>query len=319
LPLLAAIDIGTHTHQLLVAEVTSAHALKRLHLEKRMTRLGEGFSLKRSIRAEAAGRSIAALLHFRSVLDAFQIDDLSVVATSAVREADNQADFLAQVKRQVGFDVAVLSGDEEAYRTFLGVNLVIGNRSGEMTVIDIGGGSTELALARGEKPAWAVSLPLGVTRLAETYLSEEIPSASALGRMRHEIDQTLEAVPGITERLSNRPGKKCRFAGTAGTITTLAAIEQQMTDYQPERVNRYPVSRACVTQRLWQISAMKRSERKTIPGLESGREDILISGSLILLSVMEHFGYDVVEASDCGLREGTLLWQFQERFSPKSL
>lgn len=318
MPILAAIDIGTHTHQLLVAEVTSPYALKRLHLEKRMTRLGEGFSISPSIRAEAAARSIAALLHFKSALNAFQIDGLSVVATSAVREADNQADFLAQVKRQVGFDVAVLSGDEEAYGTFLGVNLVIGNRSGEMTVIDIGGGSTELALARGEKPEWSVSLPLGVVRLAETYLSDDPPSAAALGRLRHEIDQTLEAVPGITERLSSRPGRKCRFAGTAGTITTLAAIEQQMTDYQPERIDRYPVSRACVTQRLRQMSAMKRSERQAILGLESGREDILISGSLILLSVMEHFGYDVVEASDCGLREGTLLRQFRERFSPKS-
>jgi exopolyphosphatase/guanosine-5'-triphosphate,3'-diphosphate pyrophosphatase len=318
LPILAAIDIGTHTHQLLVADVTSPHALKRLHLEKRMTRLGEGFSLARSIRDEAAERSIAALRHFKSVLNTFQIDDLSVVATSAVREADNQADFLAQVKRQVGFDVEVLSGEEEAYGTFLGVNFVIGNRSGEMAVIDIGGGSTELTLARGETPEWSVSLPLGVIRLAETYLSNDPPSASILDRLRHEIDQTLDAVPEITERLSSRPGKRCRFAGTAGTITTLAAIEQKMTDYQPERINRYPVSLACVTQRLRQMSAMKRSERKTILGLESGREDILISGSLILLAVMERAGFDVVEASDCGLREGVLLRRFQERFSQKS-
>lgn len=318
MPILAAIDIGTHTHQLLVAEVTSPHAIKRLRLEKRMTRLGEGFSVGKSIRAEAAERSIAALLHFRSVLGSFRLDDLAVVATSAVREAENRADFLAQVKRRVGFDVEVLSGTEEAHCTFLGVNLAIGNRTDRMTVVDIGGGSTELIAARGERPEWAASLPLGVVRLAEAHLSEDPPSATALDRMRHEIDRALDAVPGIG-RLAVSPDERCRFAGTAGTITTLAAIEQRMAHYQPERINRYPLSLSCVTRRFRQMSAMKRSERKTILGLESGREEILVSGSLILLCVMERFGYDVVEASDYGVREGTLIRRFRERFAPQSV
>jgi exopolyphosphatase/guanosine-5'-triphosphate,3'-diphosphate pyrophosphatase len=293
---------------MLIAEVTSPYAIKRLHLEKRMTRLGEGSSRGKSLCAEAVERSIAALLYFRSVLQSFQIDDLSVVATSAVREAENQADFLAQVKRRVGFDVTVLSGIEEARCMFLGVNLVIGNRSGEMGVIDIGGGSTELVIAQGEHPAVAVSLPLGVIRFAERYLSDDPPSPSALDRMRKEIERTFDDVPEIAGRLPTGG----RFAGTAGTITTLAAIEQRMIDYQPERINRYSLSRDCVAEHLRQMSTMRRSERKAILGLESGREDILISGCSILLCAMERLGYRVVEASDCGLREGVLIQRFLE-------
>jgi len=310
MPTLATIDMGTNTFQLLVAEVISSHALRRIGRERRMVRLGEGFSTEKRIRPEATERAIAALIDFRSTLARFAVDDLSVIATSAVRDTVNQTKFLAAVKQATGFDVQVLTGEEEARCTFTGVQMVMGNgwvSAEPMAVIDIGGGSTELIVAKGTEPTWIESLPLGVVPLAETYLADDPLSPAALARMGKEIDATLAT-------LVHPPPPQCRFAGTAGTITTLAAMAQRMSSYTAEEINRYPLSRDFVAQTFARLSSMTRAARRFQAGLESGREDILVAGSLILLRVMQRFGWTTVHVSDAGVREGRLLQRYRECF-----
>jgi len=310
MPTLATIDMGTNTFHLLVAEVTSSHALRRIGAERRMVRLGEGFSTEKRIRPEATARAIAALLDFRSTLARFVVDDLSVIATSAVRDAENQAAFLTAVKQATGFDVQILTGEEEARCTFAGVQTVIRNGTGgaaPLAVIDIGGGSTELIVAKGSEPEWVESLPLGVVHLAEAYLACDPLSPAALMQMEKEIDATLDI-------LAHAPPEHCRFAGTAGTITTLAAMAQRLSSYTAAGINGYPLSRGFVEQTFVRLSSMTRAERLLQVGLESGREDILVAGTLILLRVMQRFDWPMVYVSDAGVREGQLLRRYRECF-----
>jgi len=304
MPTWATIDMGTNTFQMLLAEITSPHALKKLRVEKRITRLGEGFSTEKRIRPQAAARAVSALLHFKTILAGVHVDDVWVMGTSAVREAVNQADFLAQVKHETGFDVCVISGEEEALCTFLGVNWVMENRAGPMVTIDIGGGSTELVVAEGSDARYLTSLPLGVVHLAETHLGDDPIRPAALAQMREQVDAALDTV-------ASRLPVACRFAGTAGTITTLAAVEQRLAPYRAEKINHYALAVASVRRILKEMAVMTRAERMRVVGLESGREDILIAGSVILLRVMERFSYDPVWVSDCGVREGTLIRRFQ--------
>ena len=311
MPTLSTIDMGTNTFQLLVAEVTSSHTLRRIGTGRRMVRLGEGFATEKRIRAESTARAIAALKDFQATLARFAVDDLSVIATSAVRDAENQAAFLAAIKQATGLDVQVISGEEEARCTFAGVQLVMGSGFGvpePMAVIDIGGGSTEIISAEGAEPTWVESLPLGVVPLAETWLATDPLSPAALTRMEKEIDATLDT-------LSHPGPHPCRFAGTAGTVTTLAAMAQRMSSYAAEGINRYPLSRDFIAQTFIRLSSMTRAERRLQVGLESGREDILVAGALILLRVMQRFGWSTVYASDAGVREGRLIRRYRECFT----
>ncbi len=308
MPKLAVIDMGTNTFHLLIAEVTSKDGLVPLTSAKQMTRLGEGFSVEKRIRKAAGERSIAALLHFRSVLARFAVDDLSVTGTSAVREAVNRDAFLAEVQRCTGFEVRVLSGEEEAQCSFTGIRSVMGDRaSWPMVTVDIGGGSTELVLAQEDKVVWLASLSLGVVRLSESYLREDPLAAASLAQLTHEIE-------GFIDPMIPHLPRGCCFAGTAGTVTTLAALEQKMASYTVSHINRYPLSYASVARMTKHLSSLSRHERCELVGLESGREDILIAGSLILRCLMERFKYDPVYVSDSGVREGILLRRFFELY-----
>ncbi|HEY5599569.1 MAG TPA: hypothetical protein VIK48_02660, partial [Candidatus Manganitrophaceae bacterium] len=181
---LAAIDMGTNTFRLLVAEMRDGASMKPLYSENRIVRLGEGFGEKKEILPAAAERAVAALSHFQGTLQKYRIDDLAVVGTSAIREAANRADFLREVKRRTGFDVQVLSGEEEALYVFLGVNLVMKNETDAMLVIDIGGGSAEFIGAEGDTPTFLLSAELGVVHLTEKYLHSDPPAAGELKALR---------------------------------------------------------------------------------------------------------------------------------------
>ncbi|MDC4226878.1 MAG: Ppx/GppA phosphatase family protein [Candidatus Manganitrophus sp.] len=308
---LAGIDIGTNTFRLLVAEMDSARSLREICSAKEITRLGEGFSTKKAFLPAAIDRSVAALKQFKEVLQKYRVDDLIVVGTSAVREAENRDDFLKAVKQQTGFDVQVISGEEEALCTFLGVNLVLQNVAEPMLVIDIGGGSTEFIGAEGDAPNFLLSTELGVVHLTEKYLKSDPPAPEELKQLRLAIDKVIKPI-------GYHFPPKGLFAGTAGSITTLAAIDQKMTVYDPQRVNRYPLSRAAIERIFKELSMMPMEQRRQTLGLEKGREDIILAGSLILLAVMELFGYDPVYVSDYGLREGVLIHLYQNKYEDTS-
>ena len=308
---LAGIDLGTNSFRLLVAEMNDAQSLREIGSAKEITRLGEGFSTRKAVLPSAVERSVATLKRFKEMLQKYRVDDLIVVGTSAVREAENRDAFLNEVKRQTGFDVQVISGEEEALCTFLGVNLVIQNQTEPMLVIDIGGGSTEFIGAEGDTPNFLLSTELGVVHLTEKYLRSDPPTPEELKSVRLAIDKVIKPI-------GYHFPPKGLLVGTAGSITTLAAIDQRMTVYDPQKINRYPLSRASLERIFKDLSVMPLEQRRKTLGLEKGREDIILTGALILLAVMELFGYDPVYVSDYGLREGVLINLYQKKYEDAS-
>lgn len=304
---LAGIDIGTNTFRLLVAEMKDARSIKEICSAKEITRLGEGFSENKAFLPAAVERAIATLRRFKEILRNQHVDALRVVGTSAVREAQNRELFLKEVKRQTGFDVRVISGEEEALCTFLGVNYVIQNQTEPMLVIDIGGGSTEFIGAEGDVPNFLLSTELGVVHLTEKYLKSDPPTQEEIKSLRLAIDKVIKPI-------GYHFPPKGLFVGTAGSITTLAAIDQKLKEYDPQKVNRYPLSLPAIQRIFKELSAMPMEARRETLGLEKGREDIILAGSLILIAVMELFGYDPVYVSDYGLREGILISLYQEEY-----
>ncbi len=306
--ILASIDMGTNTFRLLVAEVEGASFFKEICSVKETTRLGEGFSQDKILKPAAVERAMSALSHFRDALREHPVDDLIVVGTSAIREAKNQKEFIEEIKRKTGFNVEVISGEQEALCTFLGANFIIKNQNDPMLVMDIGGGSTEFIGAEGETPTFLMSTEMGVVHLTEKYLRSDPPASEELKQLRSAIAQIIKPI------VYDFP-PKCRFVGTAGSVTTLAAIDQRLTVYDPEKINGYPLSRAAVERIFKEVTSMTLEQRRRVPGLEKGREDILVSGALILLTVMDLFGYDPIYVSDYGMREGLLLDRYQKKFN----
>lgn len=313
MPHFATIDMGTNTFRLLIAEIKSVAknrlSLKTIYSENRIVHLGEGFSERKWIRPDAIDRALSTLCVFRKLIDEKHVSALIVTGTSAMRDAENREAFLAEIKEKCGFEVEVLSGKEEARLTLLGVSLVFpeSKENNESTVvIDIGGGSTELIRSKNGQSDFLVSLNLGAVALSESHLHSDPPTSDEINRLKASIDSSLSQVARHFTGYS-------RFAGTAGTVTTLAAIDQVMTQYDPNKINRYQLSRTRIAQTLEHLSALPKEKRQNIPGLEKGREDIIIAGTLILLKVMEDFGFDRLHVSDYGLREGVLIDHFGKR------
>jgi len=294
----AVIDLGTNTFRLLVAQVTEG-GIKQVYSENQIARLGEGFSERKCFLPVAMERAIKILLSFKERLDQYPVDLLSVVGTSAFREAENRDAFLLSIREKTGFSVEVISGEEEAYFTFLGANLILCN-TGRTLLIDIGGGSTELILAEGETPIKMISTALGVVSLTERYLRHDPTTRAACHPLQQEIKKIL--VPFVLDIPQDT-----LFAGTAGTLTTLAAMAQEMARYDPEKINGYRLSKSVIDGLLTQLLPLSAEERCRIPGLEKGREDLILSGIMILLTLMELCHFESVTVIDYGLREGILI------------
>jgi len=305
----ASIDMGTNTFRLLIAKIKNGASLKTIYSENQLVRLGEGFSKRKIIRKATIERTIAVLSAFLNVISKEEISGLIVTGTSAIRDAENRKIFLAAIKENCGLDVHVLSGKEEARLTFLGVSLVFPEAKKEdesSVVIDIGGGSTEIIRRKSGQKTVFVSLGLGAVTLSEKYFHNDPPTSDEMEALKGEIANTLSKV---APQFSGH----CRFAGTAGTVTTLAAIDQVMTHYDPDKINRCKISRPRIAQILENLSRLPKEKRRNIPGLEAGREDIIIAGTVILLQLMDFFGYDLIHVSDYGLREGALIDHFGGR------
>ncbi|MFQ5597686.1 MAG: hypothetical protein ACE5GK_06510 [Nitrospiria bacterium] len=296
----AAIDIGTNTARLLIAEIDPPGSLKTISAENRITRLGEGFSEVSIIRPAAMERTLSALLAFRKKIDKVRIDGLVVVGTSALRNANNRDVLLAAIERDCGFQVSVLSGEEEARCTALGVSLIFEDRDQPKVAIDIGGGSTELIEIHTRNRPFTLSIDLGAVPLTEKYLRSD--PADPL-----EVAALQKRIKGELEKACTRFPKRCCLIGTGGTITTLAAIDQRLTRYDPRHINRYALTDAAVIEILENLAKIPLAARRQVSGLERGREDLIVAGGWILKTVMEHLGHDLLYVSDYGLREGILM------------
>jgi exopolyphosphatase/guanosine-5'-triphosphate,3'-diphosphate pyrophosphatase len=300
--LLAGIDIGTLTCRLLVGRVSEGGRLTEIHSDRRILRLGEGVDRDHLLRPAAVARVVETLRDWRAVINSHHVDAQIAVATSAVRNARNREEFLGRVKQEVGFDVEIISGEEEARRTLLGIRSGLPAGVSSMLGLDIGGGSTEFILDRPGRTPVMHSIEIGVVRLTERLLTGDPPTVDQVRSARELIQKETEQVRTMLGELAGTT-----FVGTAGSITTLAAMAQKLTTYEPIRIHNYRLSLDRVRELEREILSKTVAQRRNMPGLESGREEVVVAGTLILRGVMETLGFTEGLVSDVGLREGILL------------
>lgn len=294
----AAIDVGTNTVRLLVGKVDGGR-LQPQQYARRITRLGGGYSEIEGLSPQARGRTLAALTEFSQICAEFDVERVRAVGTAAFRRAVNGQSFAREVAEQTGLPLEVISGDEEARLTVAGVMSALDPVPPAALVMDIGGGSTEFALVASGRILWEQSLPLGVVRLCE--------EVAAPAEQQRIIHAALQTVHGEIAGASGTLPAGLRLVGTAGTVTTLAAIDMAMTSYDWRRVNNYRLPADRLRALHAQLAPLTATAREAIPGLEPGRGDLILPGLEIVLAAIEIFSADALVVSDFGILEGVLL------------
>ena len=300
---LAGIDLGTLTCRLLVADLPSGgNSLKELRSDRRILRLGEGVDQTKRLSHTAIDRVIRCLRDWRTVIDRYHVDGSSAVATSAVRDAANRDEFLERVKLETGFEVEVITGGEEARRTLLGIRSGLPVGVTDILALDIGGGSTEFILDRQAQKPIVQSIDVGVVRLCERLLHHDPPTEDEVRHAREWVArQTQAAVAGMGNY------RTATFVGTAGTITSLAAMAQKLPVYERARIHNYGLEFSTVQELERTLLSRTKADRMGLPGLEKDREEVIVAGAIILVTVMETLRLKDCVVSDLGLREGVLL------------
>lgn len=298
---IASIDIGTNTLRILVAEL-KGNELKKIYIDRVITRLGSGFSrIEKLISAEAVKRALAVLDGFAKTLKRYEVEKVRAVATSVVRESLNGYEFIRRVRKESGIEIELISGKEEAELTVKGVLKSVSPPSRSSVIFDVGGGSTEYAYVEDGVILGFASTSLGVVHLAEKFLKRDMPSELDIRAISEDIENVLSYEISL---MSEFTADHLSLIGTAGTPTTLAAIELGLNEYDPNVVNGFVLKRDVVLRIFQTLIEMPKEKRLEVKGIEKGREDIIIPGTLILLKTMERFSKDEILVSDGGLLEG---------------
>ncbi len=305
---LGAIDIGTNSIRLVVAEVEPDGRYHVLDEEREMTRLGHGLFARGRLLNESMERSLAALAKMHTIAKGFEVVELRVVATSAVREAANGRAFCQEVRRRCGMRVDVISGEEEAQLTLRSAlhHFDLAGRS--VAVVDIGGGSMEVTLTAGSVVDEVLTLPLGAVRLTERYGTDGTLSPKRWRKLRRAIDR------GLDEKLRKPPLHPEVMIGSGGTFTNLAAIAQFDREGSERSVQGYALSRAEVVHLLHRLRATPLAERRETPGLNPRRADIIVAGAAAVSRLAKRLGTQQILVNTGGLRDGLLLAMIDERF-----
>lgn len=304
----AAIDIGTNTVLLLVASIENQQ-LKVIHEEQRIPRLGKGVDAEGSLSEDSMERVIAVLKEYKEFLSAnfSGVDEVIVTATSAVRDASNREEFINKVFLLTGYSIRLLSGDEEASFTYRGaISVIDENEKADVFVLDIGGGSTEVALGRKNHLIDAHSFDMGCVRFTERYLIQDPP-------FQEQIKECREAITTLFEGRKFKSKRKVISVGVAGTITSLAAVNLQLEEYEPDKMNGHVVERDKLQKGIEIFSLHTHDQLLELsPKILQGREDIFLAGLLILEEFLNYFGLDAIIVSTGGIRHGVLLDAFAQ-------
>jgi exopolyphosphatase/guanosine-5'-triphosphate,3'-diphosphate pyrophosphatase len=304
---LAAIDVGSLTVRLALAETTGPGRFRVLKHRREVTGLGQGLAQTGCLAPEAMDRTQAALGRFLREAAAGGVQDVRAVATQAVRQAQNRQVFLQRLREELGLTVRVLAPEEEARLALTGVLTALASQylmEPALAVFDVGGGSSEFALVRpGREPEFA-SLALGVLTLSQARPLGDPPAARRVAALKQELtDQLTGFYQRFLQPLLTAPP---RLVGTAGAVTTLAAMALKMTEYDPERVNNLVLTRAQVAELAELVAGLPESERARLPGLEPAKAGVMVAGALIILTILQVWGQDSLVVIDAGLLEGVL-------------
>jgi exopolyphosphatase/guanosine-5'-triphosphate,3'-diphosphate pyrophosphatase len=294
-----AVDVGTNTVRLLTGRAAGGQVVPESYF-RRITRLGGDFRESRLAPA-AMERTLAALAEIASLLRTTGISQVRCVGTAVLRAAANGPAFVARVRGETGLRLEIIDGEEEARLGALGVLSALEPRSAACLIVDLGGGSTEFVLWR-EKPLLHRSYPLGVVRLAEDFpdtAGQEACVAGVLAQLREDLEAEglwAEAVAA-----------DCRLVGTAGTVTTLAALHLRLATYDWRRINNLVLTAGDLERLRHLLEPLPVAAREGLPGMEKGRGDLILPGLRIVQSVLALFGRQALTVSDFGLLEGILL------------
>ncbi len=296
----AAVDIGTNSTRLLVADVEDGR-IADIERETRVTRLGEGVDERRRLLPVPVARVRNVLSDYRRTLEGLGAERTLVIATSAIRDAENGEAFLGEVEWSYGFVTRLLSGHDEALMMFRGVTS--GRRLDAGTVIlDIGGGSTELVAAGPDGVRWHESLDIGSTRLTERFLHGDPPT-------RDELDACAAAVRALlAERVPDEIRSATQSAiGVAGTITSIAALALGLEEYDRERVHGPVLTADALSQQLDRLASVPLAERRKLRPLDPERAPVIVAGAVIAREALSFFGADALEISERDILDGAVL------------
>jgi exopolyphosphatase/guanosine-5'-triphosphate,3'-diphosphate pyrophosphatase len=296
----AAIDLGTNSTRLLVADVESGR-ISDLARETRITRLGEGVDERRRLLPVPIARVRNVLSDFRRSAESLGAERTLAIATSAVRDAENGEAFLGEVEWSYGFATRLLSGHEEALLTFRGVTSERTLERGTV-IVDIGGGSTEFVVGGAEGIRWHDSLDMGSVRLTERFLRSDPPS-------RDELEAAAAAARELlTKRVPSEIQQDIRSAiGVAGTLTSLAALALGLQEYDRHAVHGSELRAAALEEQLQRLALVSLEERRRIPALDPDRAPVIVGGAIIAHEVLTHFELEKLQISERDILDGAVL------------
>jgi exopolyphosphatase/guanosine-5'-triphosphate,3'-diphosphate pyrophosphatase len=297
----AAVDIGTNSTRLLVAEIDGRGRdarLAQLNRRTRITRLGQGVDRNRVLHPDAVARTLAVLDEYRGVIDELGVERVRATATSASRDAGNREDFFGPAESTLGVRPELISGAEEARLEFAGATAGL-EEPAPYLVLDVGGGSTEF-IAGTSEPDGLVSVDIGCVRLTEQYLHSDPPTPEELSQavsvVRDHLADVERAVPGAAAAKT--------LVGTAGTVWTLGAVELGVDATESDRIHHFRLSRAAAEDVFRTLATEPTAVRRHNPGLEEGRVDVIVGGAIVVVAVMRHWKYDELLVSEADILDG---------------
>ena len=296
---LAAVDIGTNSARLLVADLDDAAGpLTTIDRRTRITRLGQGVNEARRLDPEAIARTLAVLEEYARAITEHGVSRVRMTATSASRDASNRDEFFDPAERIVGVRPELISGDEEAALEYAGATHEL-TEPEPYLLIDVGGGSTEF-IAGGRAPEGLISVDVGCVRLTEQYIHSDPPSPEelsvAVSVVRDHLADVDRAVPGAAHAKT--------LIGTAGTVWTIGAIELGIDASESARIHHSRVSRAAVEEIFRTLATETIEQRRHNPGLEPGRVDVIVGGVIVVVAAMRHWDFDEMLVSEADILDG---------------
>jgi exopolyphosphatase/guanosine-5'-triphosphate,3'-diphosphate pyrophosphatase len=294
----ASIDCGTNSTRLLVSE-DGRRTVERLMV---ITRLGAGVDATGRLAPDAIQRTVDVLQRYRDVMEHHGVARVRMTATSAARDASNRDEFFDAAERVVGVRPELLGGDAEGRLSFRGATAELDPSDGPFLVVDIGGGSTEFAVGT-TAPEGVVSVDMGCVRITEKFLHGDPPTpeelSQAISVIHAYLDDVTREVPATLDAV--------RLVGLAGTVSTMAAVEIGLAEYDRDRIHHFVLTRDAAEDVFRTLALEKRADRVHNPGLEEARADVIVGGAAILVTIMRHFDFGECLVSEADILDGLVM------------
>ncbi|NTV66058.1 MAG: Ppx/GppA family phosphatase, partial [Oscillochloris sp.] len=302
------IDLGSNTTRLIVMAYEPGHCFHLMDDVSEAVRLAEGVGDSRILKAEPIHRAVEALSMFERFCHNTGVAQIIAVGTSAIREAKNQGDFWAALRKVTSLDLQIISAEEEARLGYLGTINALSLNDG--FVFDTGGGSTQVCAVRNRRLLRSFSAQAGVLRFTERYVKSDPISKGDMRRLREGAQQAFAGLSWM------RVGDSLQLAGMGGTVRTLARMDQKQRNYPLDRVHGYVLGRPALGNLIEQMAGSTKRERENLAGLKADRADVTLAGAVIIDQLLEQGGFQELIVSGQGVREGIFYQHFLQPAEP---